>query len=75
MLWKHDCDSCVYLGTEGKLDFYYCEKCDGGTIIGRYSSRGADYASTPLSMYLRDKDERPLSYWGHQAYRLYKELK
>lgn len=74
-LYKHDCNGCIHLGTEDKLDFYYCAKCDGGTIIARWSSRGPDYASTPLDMYLQYKDTRPLSYWGHQAYNLYKELK
>ena len=51
--YKHDCDHCTFLGAvtnpDGKLiDLYVCEgQID--TIIARYSSDGADYASAETS--------------------------
>lgn len=34
-------------------DLYFC-KCDGGTVIARFSSKGSDYASRP--MFIRAED-------------------
>jgi hypothetical protein len=57
--YKHDCDSCTWLGTitypaplsddsapMRNADLYCCVKCIGGpSLIARYSSDGPDYAS------------------------------
>lgn len=54
--YQHDCDQCVYLGTilaapkhsRYRKQAKYCDLyfCPGEpTVIGRYSSEGADYGS------------------------------
>ena len=51
-LYEHDCDACVFVGgsnLEGtEYDYYYCPRCDEGTVIARYSSDGPDYYSTSI---------------------------
>lgn len=46
-IFTHDCDSCTFLGSaviEGKeFDLYHCAY--EPTVIARFSSEGADYAS------------------------------
>jgi len=47
-LYKHDCDLCIFLGTEdiynhGKFDLYVCEKESFIEYIARYSSDSPDY--------------------------------
>ena len=67
--WEHDCQRCQFLGrydfagplsddtTEAcQADLYYCEGSLGGSLIGRMSSRDSDYASTPLSLVIRDEE-------------------
>ena len=58
----HDCDGCIYLGGEGprpgepptnQVDMYFCPKSDGGTLLRRYSSEGAEYASFPTDIAAR----------------------
>jgi hypothetical protein len=50
--YEHDCDSCLYLGTEcfdnQFFDMYFCPRCDEGSLIARYSSDGPSYTSYPL---------------------------
>ena len=45
--FMHDCNSCVFLGRFRKHDLYVClhkgKKID--TVLGRWSSEGADYYS------------------------------
>ena len=41
-LHEHDCDKCVYLGTEQGNDLYYCDR--EPTVIARYGEYG-EYAS------------------------------
>jgi hypothetical protein len=41
--YEHDCESCLYLGREGKYDLYYCPT--GPTVVARSSSEGGDYLS------------------------------
>lgn len=61
--YQHDCDQCVWLGSitfpaplstgQAPLtnaDLYYCERCDGGTVIARFSSKGSNYASCPVNI-------------------------
>lgn len=64
MRYKHDCDDCKYLGTvEGPhprlalpnpvkvaYDLHFCQRCDGGSVIARYSNEPSNYVSSPLSM-------------------------
>jgi ribosomal protein L37AE/L43A len=45
--FTHDCDACVFKGSHGRFDIWYCERCDGGTWIARYGSDGPEYASYP----------------------------
>lgn len=40
--YTHDCDECVFLGTEGKYDLYFCGS--NPTVIARYGTEG-DYLS------------------------------
>lgn len=40
--YAHDCDECVFLGTEGKNDLYFCGA--NPTVIARYGVDG-DYIS------------------------------
>jgi hypothetical protein len=46
-LYKHDCEDCTYLFTEGDLDIYkQCGKDNGYTF--RKSSESSDYGTVPL---------------------------
>lgn len=40
--YEHDCDQCVFLGTQGRYDLYYCNA--NPTVIARYGVYG-DYIS------------------------------
>lgn len=40
----HDCDDCVYSGTEWGWDMYFCPKM--GTKVVRYGDEGPDYVSS-----------------------------
>jgi len=43
---KHDCGSCLFLGTFERHDLYFCDKVIGGpTLIARWGSEGPDYTS------------------------------
>jgi len=33
-----------------RADLYYCARADGGSVIARFSSRGSDYASSPVNL-------------------------
>lgn len=46
-VFKHDCDSCVFLGSHKSSDLYFCNFADdeGFTVIARHSSDPADYVS------------------------------
>lgn len=48
--FKHDCNSCIFLGQYNEYDLYFCpphEKASkaGGSLIARDSDRGQDYTS------------------------------
>ncbi len=52
----HDCDACVYYGStllnvEKHADWYFCPKSDSGSVIKRFSSKGSNYASAPISIH------------------------
>lgn len=74
-VFDHDCEACVYLGTEGPashnervmrcnaVDLYHCPRDtmdSGGTYIRRYSSEGSQYSSMAVSIVMAD-----LEYWCH----------
>ncbi len=42
--FSHDCNDCVYLGSDENNDFYFCE---GGvpTVIARFGNDGWEYYS------------------------------
>ena len=42
--FSHDCDACVYLGSDDKNDFYFCKK-GIPTVISRFGSDGWEYTS------------------------------
>jgi len=42
--FSHDCDACVYLGSDEKNDFYFCKKAIP-TVIARFGNNGEDYTS------------------------------
>lgn len=47
-LYKHDCETCAYLGTYNDCDLYYCPVGDlrgPPTVIARASSEPRDYES------------------------------
>lgn len=84
---KHDCDVCIYLGSEevynksgsGPYDFYYCPsskaKVTGSkeTLIARYGINN-NYTSEELSWYLERREAllKSLPNWGlHKAYDYY----
>lgn len=52
--FTHDCDGCVFLGrlvdAGTDTDVYFCERCDGGSLILRYASEGSQYASMPVAL-------------------------
>lgn len=51
--YKHDCDSCTFLGTRLNHDLYFCGDPQGDdtgiSLIARYSDDGPDYKSSCLS--------------------------
>ena len=65
--FQHDCDSCVYLtsyqveGEEQARDFYFCPRCDGGSLIARYGNEGPEYSSAPWNI----AEELVLRYHAH----------
>lgn len=45
--FKHDCDSCEFMGPRGEYDAYWCARADGGSVLLRYGDKGEQYASYP----------------------------
>lgn len=46
MLFRHDCEHCVFLGVFETADLYYClEQGDTPTVLARFSDEGSDYKS------------------------------
>ena len=44
--YKHDCDSCKYLGRHEEYDLYFCNKIANiPTVIARFNNRNYDYMS------------------------------
>lgn len=60
--FQHDCDSCLHLATirlQRWFDLYFCERCDGGTLIARFSSEGPDYSSYPIGIWETTRNQHP----------------
>ncbi len=52
-LYQHDCNDCVYLGSNGDKDFYFCKKSfskNDVSLIIRLSNKPNDYYSMPASV-------------------------
>lgn len=43
--FKHDCDSCKFLGNYEDYDLYFCEQGGDPTIVARYGNKGEQYQS------------------------------
>ncbi len=43
--YRHDCQICTFLGHHDDSDLYYCPQGNIPTLVARYSSEPADYAS------------------------------
>lgn len=53
--FKHDCQSCIYLGQFGRpdrKDAYLCPRSDGGSLILRHGDSGEEYSSSPVKVAL-----------------------
>lgn len=49
-LYKHDCNDCLYLGSDEMRDYYFCKKrsfSSEGTLIIRLGDNPQDYFSMP----------------------------
>jgi hypothetical protein len=46
--YTHDCDVCIFVGHFERYDVHYCPRCDGGSLIMRFSNDGPEYASMPI---------------------------
>ena len=44
-LFVNDCADCVFLGTSGAHDLYFCTQHGWPTVLARYGSKGAEYTS------------------------------
>lgn len=69
--WQHDCERCVFLGhvvhhgllTDGRrepfaVDLYACKNRLDTTLVGRWSSDGCNYTSSPHTTARRLRDAR-----------------
>ena len=55
-LYKHDCNDCIYLGSDETRDYYFCKKRSlsvEGSLIIRYSDKPSDYSSMPKDIVKR----------------------
>lgn len=51
-LHKHDCDTCLFLGTYHSQDLYVCSREQaslGMTIVARYGDDGHEYSSMSVT--------------------------
>lgn len=52
-LYTHDCDDCIYLGSDEIRDYYFCEKhsiAKSGSLIIRLGNNPRDYFSMPVEI-------------------------
>lgn len=43
--YKHDCETCKFLGHYNEYDLYYCSQTGLPTVIARYGDDGPEYTS------------------------------
>lgn len=43
--YKHDCETCAFLGHYNEYDLYYCSQGGTPTVIARYGDEGPEYTS------------------------------
>ncbi len=43
--FAHDCENCVFLGSHGQHDLYFCRGGVHPTVIARFGNDGPDYMS------------------------------
>lgn len=68
--YAHDCDGCRFLRPSYLGDWYYCERCDEGTILCRYSNEGSNYWSCPLGhLWYADEETRQDGTKGPKTFR------
>lgn len=73
--FSHDCDACIYLGSDERYDFYGCvgdafndkwgKVSDRITLIARYGNEGGQYSSTWVQFIRRLLAEGSL--WLHDG--------
>ncbi len=52
-LYQHDCEDCIYLGSDEIRDYYFClehSPFDSGTLIIRLGNYPSDYFSMPVKV-------------------------
>ena len=52
-LYQHDCEDCIYLGSDEIRDYYFClehSSFDSGTLIIRLGNYPSDYFSMPVKV-------------------------
>lgn len=52
-LYKHDCEDCIYLGSDEIRDYYCCiehSMSDSGSLIIRLGNQPSDYFSMPVNV-------------------------
>jgi hypothetical protein len=57
--YQHDCEDCVFLGTYGDADLYFCKVrslMPEGTLLARHSSEPSDYWSMCPSAITENED-------------------
>lgn len=52
-LYTHDCDDCIYLGSDEIRDYYFCVEhaiSESGSLIIRLGNYPSDYYSMPVNV-------------------------
>jgi hypothetical protein len=52
-LYKHDCDTCIFLFNNENIDYYFCNSGEEPILLRRFSSADSDNSTIP--MYLKDR--------------------
>ncbi len=68
--FKHDCDTCIYLGQSQGHDLYFCPAHQD--LVARFDNDGPDYLSIEVDLFERWVGERPVDNVYHEVYRLAK---
>lgn len=52
-LYKHDCNDCIYLGSDEIRDYYFCQERSvlaEGSLVIRLGNSPSDYFSMPVTV-------------------------